>query len=942
MKMPSLKNTVLPARAKLKPAAFKDAQVYVLDFPFADVLFPELKKLADRKMFIPWRQLNNALLTCCPTLTFGFEKHKKQRQALVMARSGEELHLPEVAIIEEILYMWLNLWAKEFQDKPDLQRDLDVLMSECQIPSGWGWKKVDAEELAFDPSAKQELGYRAIPALLTSMLHDHQMILDGVPHMVTWRKVLDSEHTHLVSQPFYAEFEEDNKPKQAGFFAYRLDFAVQTQAGRVHPERPDILDPWIFLSLSVQRYAREQLTKSNFRRRISVLLGLKEGLLPNSPKSTALVRLQMERKDTWQWLEQLPNLLAELKARPLIEPAELVLAPEEYGMPQVPVGLTDTYQLVHVEGYKYGQLRGKGHPIKTGYSFKEKVLVFSQVFSALQQVLIPDGPLKADLRVPLTLGVSQNHATLAKSHKKQSAESTDHGNPVLSAIQRATQKDGLSIFLFYASPLTLERMCFHLRKILGLPEDGDWSQGIHVQAVEIPDDTFLKKHRLPDKKSKNAAEHWRAHHCQKRDQWLSFLQQTLPVVPPGALAFVELGKALSPSERRMNPEQNIRGAVREAMALHGLSSQMVFQVTTSETKGTQPPEATKSSENRVRQAALDLVFRHNGVLLGSPAEAYVKVGLPAAVASKLDVIGIILRQDLQSAVKYAAAVRLCADGAMQLLTPDLADWVPYVVGGSELGSHFSRQRPHQFHNKWQHKPLNLSSDRLAQFLIRILTQQYCSPTLVCLNAVGWRNEGLSPIWPQMKNEHLHQTPQTLIFDHVSNGGRFQRTDPSLNNLVGVVRIRRDDETPQYVTGHRSWQDREDAPELGQLSGFVDTTTTGLFHYFSVGRVLLTQKEQRKPQFRNLLKMGDWDVTGKSISTLKGATIAFKHQQLVEMVPFFVREDLNHAKGYRALCRVLHQLRTSPNWHMGNIASPYPMHLAECVLDDQLCILGSDA
>ena len=66
---------------------------------------------------------------------------------------------------------------------------------------------------------------------------------------------------------------------------------------------------------------------------------------------------------------------------------------------------------------------------------------------------------------------------------------------------------------------------------------------------------------------------------------------------------------------------------------------------------------------------------------------------------------------------------------------------------------------------------------------------------------------------------------------------------------------------------------------------------------------------------------------------------YSHPQMVEMVPFFVREDFAEEEEMSALCRVAHYLRSSPAWAMGNLDSPYPMHLGDALINDQLCILG---
>jgi len=72
-------------------------------------------------------------------------------------------------------------------------------------------------------------------------------------------------------------------------------------------------------------------------------------------------------------------------------------------------------------------------------------------------------------------------------------------------------------------------------------------------------------------------------------------------------------------------------------------------------------------------------------------------------------------------------------------------------------------------------------------------------------------------------------------------------------------------------------------------------------------------------------------------TDEGGGIAFKHQTIVEFVPFFLQKEDDP----QAWCHIPHFMRISPGWDGGNIVFPYPMHLAKCMIEDQLCIVDSD-
>ena len=109
----------------------------------------------------------------------------------------------------------------------------------------------------------------------------------------------------------------------------------------------------------------------------------------------------------------------------------------------------------------------------------------------------------------------------------------------------------------------------------------------------------------------------------------------------------------------------------------------------------------------------------------------------------------------------------------------------------------------------------------------------------------------------------------------------------------------------------------------QLTGFVDTQAVGeFFHYLSVGSMPTTAAKEQQ------VKTGFY-------KTDEGGGIAFKHQTIVEFVPFFLQAEDDP----QAWCHIPHFMRISPGWDGGNIVFPYPMHLAKCMIVDQLCILN---
>ena len=136
----------------------------------------------------------------------------------------------------------------------------------------------------------------------------------------------------------------------------------------------------------------------------------------------------------------------------------------------------------------------------------------------------------------------------------------------------------------------------------------------------------------------------------------------------------------------------------------------------------------------------------------------------------------------------------------------------------------------------------------------------------------------------------------------------------------------------------TWTDPTPTRDFAQSSGFCDTSVRDLFHYFSAGRLPDTQRNQNTARTYDIY-MREKEPADDPRNDEYGANIAFKHPQLVELVPFFVRPDLAQDDVLRALCRVAHYLRLSPAWTMGNTVLPYPMHLGQQLIADQLPILG---
>ncbi len=284
--MPKKNNSVaLPSRMDLAENAFLDFKIAVLMFPFSKEVQYFRNKIQEvlrskKKIYAPYRQLNNGLLACSSTLTYGFEWLKTvdyvpQYQALAVGKAEEiSEKLPTIKQIHDLIFTWAITWTKQYTNKKNGNKDeietacdpfLDAIEN---IPKSWKWEYIEPGTLIEDINSNNGLGYQAIPSLLATLLHKQTITiqLKDRKQKITWRKVQGSSSSriglHLVSQPFKANYIEEKKnnedityQEKEGYFAYRLDFHAQTQAGRFN--NTGYLKPWIFLHLSCQRYAHE-------------------------------------------------------------------------------------------------------------------------------------------------------------------------------------------------------------------------------------------------------------------------------------------------------------------------------------------------------------------------------------------------------------------------------------------------------------------------------------------------------------------------------------------------------------------------------------------------------------------------------------------------------------------------------------------------------------
>ncbi|WP_414575802.1 RNaseH domain-containing protein [Anabaena sp. CCY 9402-a] len=974
---------LLPTRMSLVEEALAELEIAVLQFPFAEVVAgfrhsieEVLSPSRKNKVGVPYRQLNNGLLACASTLTHGFEYFDKgDYRALAVGTVENPLRVPTPEKIHDLVSIWAQEWTRQFQGKGKA----DQVKSVCDrflegiaiIPNNWRWHTIKPEILIQNINAEQGIGFQAIPSLLATILHGKTCVIrSGIREQeIRWRKVQGNGSGRtglfLVSQAFPAQYTDDYGKEREGYFVYRVDFRVQTQAGRFNPNSK--LKPWIFLHLSCQRYAHEPLIAANYGRDISVLMGMNEERISGYEIDSTLIRLTIDnsvKEDNNSWKFQLPNLLAAFKARSLEGTQNILANPAKYGNLDNNFGLhKDEYYLVHAEGYKYEHKRG--HSIKPGFSLQERGDIVAQVLKLLNGVLTPDVPMQCDIptpsgiKTPLAMRDYEFISTPPTFTSKQRNELGKTGieqkikkrrqerQPIIAdAIMRATIEKPIYVFLLWRERDTHDVVVQKLRDAFLLNEGEEFPAYIKVFPVWIADATLLKPLDTTGIAPKNGQEfekQIRKQHQIKLDTWRNFLEQNIsPKIDsntkPYCFAIIEIGQT---KQKGVHPQQSIYRAVREACVLEKISSQMVQTVKPKSTDQEDEskyisPSYSKKTEGRILNAVLDLTLRQLGGLYGKPSEVYEQAGIPKEIAQNLDVIALCRRKTTQGQdnIHYALAVRLRSTGAVDVLFPHSKAWIPYPLAGIELGKIFSQVR----RDRHLLKTVQLKGIHLAKFAADVIMQVDEQPTLVFIEAEGWRNErgeeSEGQAWFQLKNDYLLAKRDILDFQHIpGHGCVYTRDDQKLTNLLGIIRFRTGDETTQYITNRQVWHENSPARDLINLSGFFDISVPELLHYFSIGKLPKTQKAQDTSTTRDLYMLDSQDNE-------YGANIAFKHQQMLEVVPFFVRTDFQKtAESLNSLCRVPHYLRFSPAWSMGNILSPYPLHLGKQLIEDHLCILG---
>ncbi len=927
-------------------------EVWTLDLPeiFRDVfsqfkseLEGKLKNKVGEYIGIPFRQLNNALIAIFPAIVYGFEFQKMDGNrkpiytCLAIGNTSSPAELPDLEDVRHVIREWAQLWVESKYIVENIPADeiktmKSKLMTAINSPlTDWNWKRIAVKKLLDMFNPNEAINYKALPSFLAALLHGKTSNIHG--KQIQWRKVQDgtSQKLSVVGfinrRPISAQYsinEYQMNKTGDGYFAYKFEFSLQTQAGRSRP--------WMFVSLHAQRYAHESLTHPNDRRRVSILTAANRQRLDDFHKDTALINLRAsEVEKRFDWNDNISELLVRINAIPLRSPDDIFAAPQNHWQP---LGLesdfrNDEYYIVHATGYGYGE-NEDGHQLEAGFSMTDSAEVLEKVVSEHLPILYQDDSLVLDdfpapsgKKKPLALNDYTSWSTKppmkpvgwgAKEEREEERaqryvqQRSKFQLIMTEAISKALRGSELLIVILWNTEDTRDGILKALREAFLLNPSDDYPSNVKVE------DHYVSSLLLEKLETSKETPYEKAHHALMA-KWREFLKEKVTFHNNRVAIIETFGKGKS---------WGVKGAVREACVREGITSQMVesIRMKDDESGSRVYLGGPRNHEHRANSVAYEAVLRHIGVLFGDPKEIYVAAGVDQ---ENLELLTFFLMQT-KTNIRYPVAVKIVYDGAVEVCLPQSDGWLLYREAAPALGKVFASEWHNTVYggqnkrkirdNKKNESRLYLDKIHLNNFILDVL-KGIKNPTIAVIEAENWRNYD---IWPQINNANLVKSSNVLDFS--PHDRVYQRTDPIFRNLLAMVRIRSGVETPQYLTNtHR---------EFSQLTGFVDDYTGEMMHYFSIGRELVTGRGQRHPSTRHATM-----VDGI------GAGVAYKYPQVVEFVPFFVREDYANPEGLKKICRIPHYLRISPAWPQGNIVLPYPMHLGHQLVEDQLCILAME-
>lgn len=863
---------------------------------------------------------------------------------------GEDIWYPSRDEVTDVIAEWAKQWAEStFTDVLQL-RDAAGLVDNLyrtiiKHPES-DWREYTIGDVWGQADYQTKLlRWKTIPSLLAMLFvsRTQETILgerDGPRQKLIWNLVHDKNTgLSVISDPIRA-----SSTKGEGLIAYKLDFRIQTQAG-------DSDTPWIALYISLRRYADQPVSKKN-KGAVSVYIKMGSrvrkkgwGTSQTLVRLVAKGRIYTNKKSVvckLGWQDQLPKLIKAVRGRQPAKPNTIFESPSSFNHSDR--SPDDTFLIAHATGMKY--LKGKhDHPIQSGTSLKDRIDLYSEVAATLGDILESNFSMPVDPRVTLSSRQIRQerihelwtwddlHDRFTAPSQKAQRERGFYFDLLHEAIQRATQNHPVEIWVLHQSeekPLVIEK---YLREMLLLNGERPLPETMRLRYMRFADeegnftdpltiDFDTNAYDSGDQKSK------RALNAKFKADWLDVCNRRMTRIQTffsqhisaesDTFALIELYKEFNHERER---DKWLKYSLRRACVESNIRSQMMLPIDerSLDTKKYPPGRA---HIGRLKNGLRDLILRQTAVLFGQPSRLYQYAGLEAGMANELCVIGLFRHRD-QAGLDFPIAVRMFPSGNCDFVLADPETGYPLqpipYVDGPQLGRYLLQHASKKPNFRLRKNDSIQRRSRLARFATEIIKQANESqPTLILLEADGWRQEGVLPV-ADGKAAYNSFDISSLIDQ--------ESLKPDKLRNIRIMRVRDAGtlgETPQYIQVRGDiWGSYLLTDDIDHMTLVLDTQTNSQIpHAFSIGRRMLSMGEGANKQ------------TNDTYSFADGAELAYKHQRAIEIALLFHQPEDDIV----SWLRIPHLLRITPAWNGGNVLLPYPNHLGKTLVKDMVDVM----
>jgi hypothetical protein len=742
--------------------------------------------------------------------------------------------------------------------------------------TGKGWVEKSIQDAL--SNGKNNIRFSALPSLISAQfVGAGPSIING--REIKWGLIQQGDNgLAVVSEP---------QSSKDGSFAYLIRFSLQYQPGN--------LEPWIHTFMVCQRYMDEPFVSGNKERNPTILLRLRKPLHTEWAHGQTLVRLPVwnaERGEGPKFPDGFHTLLDRAQAREIIRDPLMVLNnPLNYRSQG-----EDNYYILYAEGYK------PAHSLGTGFGAQERTEIFRDLENKLSGILNPGNA------IPLFKGGIESRAldSWKSTEDKGPIDKTKKRELRLTALRSANSRRPIRILLAFINEDMGKSMYYFLAKRhLGFDVDEALPPDIEIETILIPD-ALCRPLEFSDDLTMKKSDKKLAAEKKLSEEWQKFLKPYKGTKENHTYAWIELPDGTSDFTSPHN-------AIRMACVKEGIASQMIkklrskyeYLIDMGRYFGV---SSAQHDFGRLFNACGDLILRQAGVAGGDTKDSkltddYQKAGFTSEEAENLVVVGLtVFRVDSdyyrgRGSINFPVATRILPSGRVEVKIPSICNWTDYFDASLALGEAFIKnQRKASFY---------IDTPTSFNFIQGILDEHKELPSLLILDAYKLRN-----MWGSLKVDNLK-------YGQLAFGGDVIESTSIPNMDIIWLRHHGEGETPQYVaTNEVTWTDANDADRIAHASLFKDTdANSSLIHFFSVGRLDNNNKaDQAAPRHED------------------GSAMNFGNQQMLELVPIM------NPHGEAALV-VTHMLRSSPAWGTGNTVLPYPIHLANKMVEDMIPLMG---